>query len=84
MTWHDSRFSQHTRFRYWLLDTSLGAMAPGIQHTFLKTNASCKGKLISGGFAGLSQTQELSGTDVHVHFEIARQRRREKSHAPKA
>ena len=21
MTWHDGRFAQHTRFRYWLLDT---------------------------------------------------------------
>ena len=23
MLWHDSRFMQHTRFRYWLLDTML-------------------------------------------------------------
>ena len=42
MTWHDGRFARHTRFRYWLLDTSLRAMAPSMQHTFLKTHAAAK------------------------------------------
>ena len=39
MMWHDGRFARHTRFRYWLLDTSLRAMAPTLQHVFLKTHA---------------------------------------------
>ena len=34
MTWHDGRFMRHTRFRYWLLDTSLRLMTPGMQRTF--------------------------------------------------
>ena len=38
MTWHDGRFARHTRFRYWLLDTSLRAMAPTLQYVFLKRN----------------------------------------------
>ena len=42
MTWHDGRFSRHTRFRYWLVDTCLRAMAPSMQHTFLKTHAAAK------------------------------------------
>ena len=42
MTWHDGRFAQHTRFRYWLLHTSVRAMAPSIQSTFLKTHAPAK------------------------------------------
>jgi len=46
MTWHDNRFSQHTRFRYWLLDTSLRAMSPSIQHMFLKTHASSKNYIL--------------------------------------
>ena len=39
MTWHDGRFARHSRFRYWLLDTSLRAMAPTLKHVFLKTHA---------------------------------------------
>ena len=42
MTWHDGRFARHTRFRYWLVDTSLRSMAPQLQHTFLKTHAAAK------------------------------------------
>ena len=42
MTWHDGRFARHSRFRYWLVDTSLRAMAPSLQHTFLKTHAAAK------------------------------------------
>ena len=30
MMWHDGRFMRHTRFRYWLLDTSLRLMTPGM------------------------------------------------------
>ena len=37
MTWHDGRFMRHTRFRYWLLDTSLRVMTPGMQRTFFRT-----------------------------------------------
>ena len=39
MTWHDGRFMRHSRFRYWLLDTSLRSLAPSLQHVFLKTHA---------------------------------------------
>ena len=39
MMWHDGRFARHSRFRYWLLDTSLRTMAPTLQHVFLKTHA---------------------------------------------
>ena len=37
MMWHDGRFSRHSRFRYWLLDTSLRLMTPGMKRTFFKT-----------------------------------------------
>ena len=37
MKWHDGRFMRHTRFRYWLLDTSLRLMTPGMQRTFFRT-----------------------------------------------
>ena len=37
MMWHDGRFARHSRFRYWLLDTSLRLMTPGMQRTFFKT-----------------------------------------------
>ena len=37
MTWHDGSFMRHTRFRYWLLDTMLRAMAPGVQRVFFRT-----------------------------------------------
>ena len=37
MLWHDGRFARHTRFRYWLLDTELRLMTPGMQRTFFKT-----------------------------------------------
>ena len=33
MVWHDGRFMRHTRFRYWLLDTMLRVMIPGVQQT---------------------------------------------------
>ena len=38
MSWHDGRFMRHTRFRYWLLDTSLRLITPGMQRTFFKTH----------------------------------------------
>ena len=34
MLWHDGRFMRHARFRYWLLDTMLRVMVPGVQRTF--------------------------------------------------
>ena len=37
MLWHDGRFSRHSRIRYWLLDTSLRLMTPGMKRTFFKT-----------------------------------------------
>ena len=37
MMWHDGRFSRHSRFRYWLLDTTLRLMTPGMKRTFFKT-----------------------------------------------
>jgi hypothetical protein len=37
MMWHDGRFIRHSRFRYWLLDTSLRLMTPTMQRTFFKT-----------------------------------------------
>jgi len=37
MLWHDGRFMRHTRFRYWLLDTSLRLMTPQMQRTFFRT-----------------------------------------------
>ena len=37
MLYHDGRFARHTRFRYWLLDTELRLMTPGMQRTFFKT-----------------------------------------------
>ena len=37
MLWHDGRFMRHTRFRYWLLDTMLRVMVPGVQRTFFRT-----------------------------------------------
>ena len=39
MMWHDGRFMRHTRFRYWLLDTMLRVMIPGVQQTFFSTLA---------------------------------------------
>ena len=39
MTWHDGRFARHSRFRYWLLDTTLRAQAPLLQHVFLRTHS---------------------------------------------
>ena len=42
MLWHDSRFMQHTRFRYWLLDTMLRVMAPGVQRVFFRTRKACQ------------------------------------------
>ena len=30
---------RHTRFRYWLLDTVLRTMTPGMQRTFFKTRS---------------------------------------------
>ena len=38
MSWHDGRFMRHTRFRYWLLDTSLRLMTPRMQRTFFRTH----------------------------------------------
>ena len=37
LLWHDGRFIRHPRFRYWLLDTVLRSMTPGMQCTFFKT-----------------------------------------------
>ena len=37
MMWHDGRFMRHTRFRYWLLDTSLRSMTPSMQRVFFRT-----------------------------------------------
>ena len=37
MLWHDGRFMRHSRFRYWLLDTMLRVMVPGVQRTFFRT-----------------------------------------------
>ena len=38
MLWFDGRFMKHTRFRYWLLDTMLRVMVPGVQRTcFFRT-----------------------------------------------
>ena len=37
MMWHDRRFMTHTRFRYWLLDTSLRMLTPTMKRTFFKT-----------------------------------------------
>ena len=39
LLWHDGRFMRHTRFRYWLLDTVLRTMTPGMQRTFFKTRS---------------------------------------------
>ena len=39
INWHDGRFARHSRFRYWLLDTSLRSMAPTLKYVFLKTHA---------------------------------------------
>ena len=41
MLWHDCRFMRHTRFRYWLLDTMLRVMIPGVQRTFFRTRRAC-------------------------------------------
>ena len=38
MLWFDGRFMRHTRFRYWLLDTSLRVIVPGVQRTFFRTS----------------------------------------------
>ena len=37
MMWHDGRFMRHSRFRYWLLDTSLRMITPTMKRTFFKT-----------------------------------------------
>ena len=42
MLWHDGRFMRHTRFRYWLLDTVLRVMVPGVQRTFFRTRKACE------------------------------------------
>ena len=42
MLWHDGRLMQHTRFRYWLLDTVLRVMVPGVQRIFLRTRKACE------------------------------------------
>ena len=41
MMWHDGRFMRHARFRYWLLDTMLRAMTPGVQRVFFRTRQAC-------------------------------------------
>ena len=33
---------QHTRFRYWLLDTMLRVMVPGVQRVFFRTRQACQ------------------------------------------
>ena len=43
MMWHDGRFMRHTRFRYWLLDTMLRVMVPGVQRVFFRTRQACDG-----------------------------------------
>ena len=42
MLWFDGRFMRHTRFRYWLLDTMLRVMVPGVQRTFFRTREACQ------------------------------------------
>ena len=42
MLWFDGRFMKHTRFRYWLLDTMLRVMVPGVQRTFFRTREACQ------------------------------------------
>ena len=42
MLWHDGRFMRHTRFRYWLLDTMLRVIVPGVQRTFFRTRKACQ------------------------------------------
>ena len=42
MLWHDGRFMRHTRFRYWLLDTMLRVMVPGVQRIFFRTKTACQ------------------------------------------
>ena len=42
MLWFDGRFMKHTRFRYWLLDTMLRVMIPGVQRTFFRTREACQ------------------------------------------
>ena len=37
LLWHDGRFMRHPRFRYWLLDTVLRSVTPGMQRTFFTT-----------------------------------------------
>ena len=37
MMWHDGRSMRHSRFRYWLLDTTLRMMTPTMKRTFFKT-----------------------------------------------
>ena len=37
MMWHDGRLMRHTRFRYWLLGTTLRVMVPGVQRVFFRT-----------------------------------------------
>ena len=37
MLWHDGRFMRHSWFRYWLLDTMLPVIVPGVQCTFYRT-----------------------------------------------
>ena len=43
MMCHDGRFARHSRFKYWLLNTSPRLMTTGIQRTYFKTpEAACQ------------------------------------------
>jgi len=42
MLWHDGHFMQHTRFRYWLLDTMLRVILSGVQRVFFRTRKACQ------------------------------------------
>ena len=58
MMWHDGRFMRHTRFRYWLLDTMLRVMVPGVQRVFFRTRQACDAYTVES-LADASKRREL-------------------------
>lgn len=42
LLWHDKRFSEHPRFRYWFLDTCLRMKTPVCKDVFLRVNPEVK------------------------------------------
>ena len=73
MAWHDGRFMRHTVFRYWLLDTALRLMTPGMQRTFFRTRGGSDG-LRARRFERCSYSEVAVAANVQCNWSAAGQR----------